>query len=114
MIKGIRGFGPVKTSNLINNTLDPVDEIKKMYPNNSEMINMNLKLINLLNPETMIRNIDKDDIIWEQADIVSLNSNLHFYEIRNYNAKDIILNLARVEDQKTIYDKIILQSEYRF
>jgi len=113
-IKGIRGFGPVKTSNLINNTLDPVDEIKKMYPNNSEMINMNLKLINLLNPETMIRNIDKDDIIWEQADIVSLNSNLHFYEIRNYNAKDIILNLARVEDQKTIYDKIILQSEYRF
>lgn len=113
-VKGIRGFGPVKTSNLINNELDPIQKIKDMYPNDELRIDLNIKLIDLLNPDTMIRNLEAQDIIWEDADIVSLNSNFHFYEIRNYNAKDIILNLAKKEEQKILYDRIIYQAEYRF
>jgi len=113
-IRGVYGYGPVKTSNLINNTVDPIKEVKDMFPNDAERIDLNLKIVDLLDPETWIRNVSKEDIIWEDADIVSLNSNFHYYEIRNYNAKDIILNLARKEEQKILYDRILQQVEYRF
>lgn len=113
-IRGVYGFGPVKTASLINNNSDPIQAIKDMYPNDSDRIDLNLKIINLLDPDTWIRNISKEDVIWEEADIVSLNSNFHFYEIRNYNAKDIILNLARKDEQQILYNKILEQVEYRF
>lgn len=113
-IKGIRGYGPVKTTNLINTTIDPIAFVKEAFPNDSDRIDLNMQIIDLLNPITWIQNVSKEDIIWEEADIVSLNANFHFYEIRNYNAKDIILNLARKEEQKILYDRILQQAEYRF
>ena len=108
---GIRGFGPVKTSNLINNNFDPIDKIKKMYPTEADRIDMNILLVDLLNPKTMLKNISPNDIIWEEADLYALNEQFRNFEFRNYNAKDIILNMAKPEEQKEIYDKLIYEIE---
>jgi DNA polymerase-1 len=110
-IIGIRGFGPVKTSNLINHNFDPIFKIKEMYPSEADRIDLNIRLIDLLNPKTMLKNISPNDIIWEEADLYALNEQFRNFEFRKYNAKDIILNMAKPDEQKEIYDQLIYEIE---
>ena len=110
-IVGIRGLGPVKTAKLINSTPHPVDKVKEMYPTETERIDLNVTLVDLLDEKTMIKNINAEDVIWEEADLFSLNQQFRHFEIRTYNAKDIILNLAKPEEQNEIFQKLITEIE---
>lgn len=113
-IKGIRGWGPVKTSNLIRSERDPIKKIKEMYPHEAENIDRNLLLIDLKNRKTMLRNIEPGNVLWEDPDLLALNQQFHFLEIRNYNAKEIIDNLTNPIEQQKLYNLITKYEEFNY
>lgn len=113
-IIGIKGLGKVKTSRLINEVKDPIQKAMEIYPADVEKLTRNLLLIDLLNPDTWIKKLELEDTILEQPDIVSLNSQLHHMEIRNFNAKDLIQNLSQPLVQEKLRQKLLQHESTRY
>jgi len=95
-IKGIKGFGPKKTSKVLR-LKDPMLELDILNPGNSETVSINKKLINLLNNETWIKKIEKEDIYFGNADLIGLNSEIQDMEIRAFSSKTLIENFYKPE-----------------
>jgi 5'-3' exonuclease len=113
-IIGIHGMGKVKTAKLINNGSDPIAAIKEMYPSHADKIDLNLTLIDLLDRETMIRNLEPEDVVWKDPDLPNLVHKFHFYEIKNFNPKSLIESFYSKDVQTELYDELIRQVEYRY
>jgi DNA polymerase-1 len=113
-IAGIRGLGKVKTARFINETNNPIERIKEIYPSELDKIKRNLLLVDLLNSETWIQKLEPEDIILETPDIISLNSSLHWMEIRNFNAKDIIQMLSQPKTQNILKERLLSHEFTRY
>jgi 5'-3' exonuclease len=88
-IKGITGLGKKRTPEFIRKG-DPLKLIDEVYPTEGQRVRLNLKLIDLLDPETYIHELKEEDIICRRSDIVNLNLKFRELEINSLNAKDLI------------------------
>jgi DNA polymerase-1 len=113
-IMGVKGMGKVKTARLINESKDPIKRVLELYPAELDKIQRNLLLIDLLNPETWIQKLEPENIILEVPDVVSLNSALHWMEIRNFNARDIIQMLSQPKVQNALKERLLSYEPTRY
>lgn len=113
-IVGLKGYGKVKTAKLINSLDDAITWVEETFPAQSQRVILNSILIDLNHPETMIKEINESDLILEEPDLLALNSLLHFYEIRNLNAKDLISMLSIRNQQLELKNKLLHNEPTRF
>lgn len=106
-IKGFPGFGEKKTKALFDSTNQPINTLIKNYPEQAENLITCYKLTNLMDPQSVIKYIDYNDITFLPPDLVSLNSKLRWYEIKNFNARDIILSLSDPASQNNLKEKLL-------
>jgi DNA polymerase-1 len=92
-IKGIKGFGEVKTCRFINGEIEPLKTLESMYPTEIENVKRNIRLIDLKNHDNRIKSIEDDELILPKPNLYLLNNKLFEYEIKAINSKDLIDSL---------------------